>query len=283
MRNKAIPEFLLQQILIAAALLTTAHSASADCRDEWICVDAISQGGNVELRAKNLREYPITYTLRIRTRNWIIDGPKTVTRTLAPNQSAQVMLLSIDDRSRKGGYRYSIDWTVGDKDAVHDDDHLYSLPYSSGKSYRIIQGYGSRFSHTGLEEFAVDWDMPVGTAVHAARAGVVARVEESHSRGCWQDGCGKFANFIVILHGDGTTGEYYHLSKYGALVEVGETVAQGQKIGYSGNTGHTTMPHLHFAVYRAIAWGKTQSIPVRFEGANGMIDRPRPGARYQAN
>ena len=283
MRNKAIPEFLLQQILIAAALLTTAHSASADCRDEWICVDAISQGGNVELRAKNLREYPITYTLRIRTRNWIIDGPKTVTRTLAPNQSAQVMLLSIDDRSRKGGYRYSIDWTVGDKDAVHDDDHLYSLPYSSGKSYRIIQGYGSRFSHTGLEEFAVDWDMPVGTAVHAARAGIVARIEESHSRGCWQDGCGKFANFIVILHGDGTTGEYYHLSKYGALVEVGETVAQGQKIGYSGNTGHTTMPHLHFAVYRAIAWGKTQSIPVRFEGANGMIDRPRPGARYQAN
>ena len=282
MRNKAIPEFLLQQILIAAALLTTAHSASADCRDEWICVDAISQGGNVELRAKNLREYPITYTLRIRTRNWIIDGPKTVTRTLAPNQSAQVMLLSIDDRSRKGGYRYSIDWTVGDKDAVHDDDHLYSLPYSSGKSYRIIQGYGSRFSHTGLEEFAVDWDMPVGTAVHAARAGVVARVEESHSRGCWQDGCGKFANFIVILHGDGTTGEYYHLSKYGALVEVGESVAQGQKIGYSGNTGHTTMPHLHFAVYRAIEWGKTQSIPVRFEGVNGMIDRPRPGARYQA-
>ena len=60
----------------------------------------------------------------------------------------------------------------------------------------------------GLEEFAIDVDMPIGTPVHAARAGVVARVEESHSKGCWEDGCGKYANYIVILHGDGTTGEY---------------------------------------------------------------------------
>ena len=256
--------------------------ASADCRDEWICVDAVDQGGNVELRAKNLREYPITYTLRIRTRDLSIDGPKTVTRTLAPNQSEQIMLLSNDNSRSDGDYHYSFDWTVGDKDAVHDDDHLYALPYSSGKSYRIIQGYGSRFSHTGLEEFAIDLDMPVGTPVHAARAGVVARVQESHSKGCWEDGCGQYANFIVILHSDGTTGEYYHLQKDGALVAVGESVAQGQMIAYSGNTGHTTMPHLHFAVYRATDWGNTQSIPVRFQGADGIIYRPRRGARHQA-
>lgn len=256
--------------------------AVADCKDEWICVDAVNQGGNVELRAKNLREYPITYTLRIRTRDLIVDGPKTVTRTLAPNQSEQVMVLSNNNMRSNGDYRYSLDWTVGDKDAVHDDDHLYSLPYSSGRSYRVIQGYGSRFSHTGLEEFAIDLDMPVGTPIHAARAGVVARVQEMHSKGCWVDGCGQYANYIVILHSDGTTGEYYHLKKNGALVEIGESVAQGQKIGYSGNTGHTTMPHLHFAVYRATDWGNTQSIPVRFQGTDGIINRPRRGARYQA-
>lgn len=258
-------------------LLAIAPAASADCKDEWICVDAVNQGGNVELRAKNLREYPITYTLRIRTRNLDVEGPKTVTRTLAPNQSEQVMLFSSD-----GYYRYSFDWTVGDKDAVHDDDHLYGLPYSSGKSYRIIQGYGSRFSHTGLEEFAIDLDMPVGTPVHAARAGVVARVEESHNKGCWEDGCGQYANYIVILHSDGTTGEYYHLEKDGALVSVGDSVVQGQMIGFSGNTGHSTMPHLHFAVYRATEWGNTQSIPVRFQAADGIINRPRRGARHQA-
>ena len=262
--------------------MAVAHSATADCKDEWICVDAVNQGGNVELRAKNLREYPITYTLRIRTRDLIVDGPKTVTRTLAPNQSEQIMVLSNNSGRNNGKYRYSYDWTVGDKDAAHDDDHLYSLPYSSGRSYRVIQGYGSRFSHTGLEEYAIDLDMPVGTPVHAARAGVVARVEESHSKGCWEDDCGEHANYIVVLHSDGTTGEYYHLKEDGALVKEGDSVAQGQKIAYSGNTGHTTMPHLHFAVYRATDWGSTQSIPVRFQGVDGIVDRPRRGGRYQA-
>jgi murein DD-endopeptidase MepM/ murein hydrolase activator NlpD len=268
--------------LFATLYLLAASPLQADCRDDWICVDAVNQGGNVELRAKNLRDFPVTYTLRVRTRYFDVAGPKTVTRTLAPQQSAQVMLLNQRDEHRKGRYRYFLEWTVGDKDAVHDDDHLYALPYGSGQSYRVLQGYGSRFSHTGLEAYAVDFDMPEGTPVHAARAGVVARVEESHSMGCWRDGCGRYANYIVILHNDGTTGEYYHLKQDGALVDVGDSVARGQKIGLSGNTGHTTMPHLHFAVYRATEWGNTQSIPVRFQTVQGTLKRPRHGARYQA-
>ena len=268
--------------VIGWLLMATSAPAMADCRDDWICVDAINQGGNVELRAKNLREYPITYTLRIRTHDLNIDGPDTVTRTLAPNQSEQVMVLRNDDALGRGDYRYFFDWTVGDKDASHDDDHLYSLPYASGKSYRILQGYSSSFSHTGLEEYAIDFDMPVGTPVHAARAGIVARVEESHDKGCWEDGCGAYANYIVILHSDGTTGEYYHLMQDGAIVEIGDSVAKGQMIGYSGNTGHSTMPHLHFAVYRASDWGNTQSIPVHFQSADGIIRRPRHGGLHQA-
>ena len=269
-------------LLIAIAALFASSPLFADCRDEWICVDAVDQGGNVELRAKNLRDFPVTYTLKVRTRYFDVAGPKTVTRTLAPQESARIMMLNQSDERREGRYRYFLEWTVGDKDAVHDDDHLYALPYASGRSYRVLQGYGSRFSHTGLEAYAIDFDMREGTPVHAARAGVVARVEESHSIGCWRDGCGRYANYIVILHNDGTTGEYYHLRHEGALVNVGDSVARGQKIGLSGNTGHTTMPHLHFAVYRATEWGNTQSIPVRFQSADGTLKRARAGARYQA-
>ncbi len=269
-------------LLIAIAALFASSPLFADCRDEWICVDAVDQGGNVELRAKNLRDFPVTYTLKVRTRYFDVAGPKTVTRTLAPQESARIMMLNQSDERREGRYRYFLEWTVGDKDAVHDDDHLYALPYASGRSYRVLQGYGSRFSHTGLEAYAIDFDMREGTPVHAARAGVVARVEESHSIGCWRDGCGRYANYIVILHNDGTTGEYYHLRHEGALVNVGDSVARGQKIGLSGNTGHTTMPHLHFAVYRATEWGNTQSIPVRFQSADGTVRRARAGARYQA-
>jgi len=271
-------------ISLAAAVvaLIACSQANADCRDDWICVNAVDQGGNVELRARNLQNYPVTYTLRVRTRYFEVAGPKTVTRTLAPQESARVMTLNRADERLEGRDRDFFEWTVGDKDAVHDDDYLYALPYATGRSYRVLQGYGSSFSHKGLEAFAIDFDMPEGTPVHAARGGVVARVEESHSIGCWKDGCGRYANYIVVLHDDGTTGEYYHLQKDGALVEVGDHVARGQKIGLSGNTGHTTMPHLHFAVYRATEWGNTQSIPVRFQSADGVVMRPRRGARYQA-
>ncbi|MGI9222389.1 MAG: M23 family metallopeptidase [Woeseiaceae bacterium] len=264
--------------LLCVLLMSGPANAIADCRDDWICVDTVDLGDDVALLARNLADYPITYTLKVR--DPYLRG--TVTRTLAPRQSEQVIEVASEQLGGSGKLHFSYEWTVGDKDAVHDDDHLYALPYRSGNSYRVLQGYGSRFSHTGLEEFAIDFDMKIGTSVHAARAGVVARVQESHAKGCWDDGCGAYANYVVILHNDGTTGEYYHLQKDGVLVGVGDRVAQGQKIAYSGNTGHTTMPHLHFAVYRATTGGNTQSIPVRFQSIDGIITRPRRGGRYQA-
>ncbi len=275
----SLPKFLNLLFLTFCLSPGLAHSG---CKEDWICVDEIHTDGDVELRARNLRNFPITYTLRVRTRNFAVAGPNTVTRTLGPRESAQVMLLDHRAGGGKGFYRYNYEWTVGSIDARHDDEQLYALPYATGRSYRVLQGYRSRFSHKGREEFAIDFDMPEGTPVHAARSGRVARVEERHSIGCWNTGCGEYANYVVILHEDGTTGEYYHLQHNGALVNAGDSVARGQQIGLSGNTGHTTMAHLHFAVYRAIDWGHTQSIAVRFESADGIINRPRRGARYQA-
>ena len=263
-------------------LLLLQNSAWAECADDWLGVDEVREGGNIELRATNLKEFPITYTMRVRTRGLTIDGPKTVTGTLEGEQSQLVMVLREEKKQNSGDYRVFCEWTIGDKDANHDDDLLYRFPYADEKSYRVLQGYGSRFSHTGLEKYAIDFKMDVGTPIHAARSGVVARVVESNDKGCWEDGCGKFANYMVVLHDDGTTGEYYHLKKDGALIDVGERVIAGQKIALSGNTGHTTMPHLHFAVYRAASWGNTQSIPVRFLSADGVVSSPRSGRRYEA-
>lgn len=269
-------------ILFAIAFLGCKNAAFAACADDWLGVHEVRDGSSIGLRATNLREFPITFTLRVRTRGLTTDRPNTITETLDGEQSRLVMMLREMGGDRKGRYRISCGWTIGDKDARHDDEYLYLLPYARGKSYRVLQGYGSRFSHRGLEQYAVDFNMSVGTPVHAARGGIVAKIEESHDKGCWDDGCGAYANYIVILHSDGTTGEYYHLQQGGALVDVGEQVIAGQKIGLSGNTGHTTMPHLHFAVYRAAEWGNTQSIPVRFLSSAGIVDRPRRGGRYQA-
>ncbi|MDH5311227.1 MAG: M23 family metallopeptidase [Gammaproteobacteria bacterium] len=264
-------------------LMCGSGPALASCDEDFICIRSEKLADDrLQLVAENLSEFPLTYTIRVRTEKLDAHGPRLVTRTLGPEETQVVLAMSRSDPEQAGRYRYNYDWTVGKIDAVHDDDVLYHLPYAQQKSYHVIQGYGSRFSHTGLEEFAVDFYMQEGTPVHAARDGVIARLEESHSIGCWEDGCGKYANFVVVLHDDGTTGEYYHLLKDGALVEVGQRVYAGEKIALSGNTGHTTVPHLHFAVYRAVEWGDTQSIPVRFQTTDGIIDHPRRGARYMA-
>lgn len=281
-RQKNNNQVVFVSVLTTLAAVLCQNTAVAACADDWLGVDEIRDGHTIGLRATNLREFPITFTLRVRTKGLIAEGPRTITETLDGEQSRMVMMLRENGGNRKGNYRISCDWTIGDKDALHDDEQLYLLPYESGKSYRVLQGYGSRFSHRGLEQYAVDFNMSVGTPVHAARAGVVAKIEESNEKGCWDDGCGAYANYIVILHHDGTTGEYYHLNRNGALVDVGDHIAAGQKIGLSGNTGHTTMPHLHFAVYRAAEWGNTQSIPVRFLSSVGVVHSPRRGGRYQA-
>ena len=267
--------------VIAMTIACIGQPALAACDSDFICIEDEETEDAVLIRAENLTEFPITYTVRVRARNMVTDGAETITRTLSGRDSEVALSMS-----RNGGgdarYRYSYDWTVGDMAAIHDDDHVYRLPYASGKSYRVIQTFGSRFSHTGLEQFAIDFLMKEGTPIHAARGGVVARLEEANSIGCWKDGCGRYANYVVVLHDDGTTGEYYHLQQDGVLVDVGERVRAGQLIALSGNTGHTTVPHLHFAVYRAVEWGNTQSVPIRFVSADGIVDRPRRGGRYQA-
>jgi murein DD-endopeptidase MepM/ murein hydrolase activator NlpD len=281
-RPKKQYQVVFVSVLSALAALLYQNTAVAACAGDWLGVDEVSDGGNIGLLATNFREFPITFTLRVRSRNLVVKGPRTITETLNGKQSRLVMMFGENGGARKSKYQISCDWTIGDKDALHDEEQLYLLPYESGKSFRVLQGYGSRFSHVGLEQYAVDFNMSIGTPVHAARAGVIARIEESNDIGCWQDGCGAYANYIVIVHNDGTTGEYYHLQQNGALVDVGDHIIAGEKIGLSGNTGHTTMPHLHFAVYRAAEWGNTQSIPVRFLSSAGIVDRPRRGGRYQA-
>lgn len=269
-------------LVAATALLFAALEAGATTCDDAICFEELERGDGVEIRARNMSSFPITYTLRVNAENYAVNGASVITRTLAPHETSTALTLESSTGGDRGEYNLYFDWAVGEFDANHDDDHIYALPYKPGRSYRILQGYGANFSHHGLEEYAIDFDMAEGTPVHAARGGIVARVEEQHDKGCWQDGCGQYANYIVILHSDGTTGEYYHLEQDGALVEVGERVKRGQHIGYSGNTGHSALPHLHFAVYRPTTWGNTQSIPTRFESADGVISRPRSGGRHQA-
>lgn len=134
------------------------------------------------------------------------------------------------------------------KEAIDETNSFaYSLPYEKGKSFLLVQGYQSKiFSHRG--EFALDFKMKTGTKVCAARSGIVISVREDSQRG----GIGiKYlseGNHVIIKHDDGTYANYWHLKYNGALVDVGDTVKQGQAIGLAGKTGFALFPHLHFEV-----------------------------------
>jgi len=256
-------------------------NAQAACDNDWLFADVENDGDVSRLYARNSNEYPVTYSIRVRTNNARGERPRSFTGSLSGSSSAELTELP-NTVNHADDLSVSCRWTVGASDATHDDDHIYLLPYALGSSFRVLQGFGSRLSHRGGEQYAVDFNMSVGTPVHAARSGVVARIEESHNKGCWEDGCGAFANFIVVLHDDGTTGEYYHLQQNGALVDAGDRVVAGQQIGLSGNTGHTTMPHLHFAVYMATQRARSQSVPISFISEDGVIYDPRRGRRYTA-
>lgn len=149
-----------------------------------------------------------------------------------------------------------------------DTSYVYNLPFEQGKTYFLIQGYFSHFSHK--ERAALDFKMKRGTKVCAAREGVVVRVKEDGNRGGWNKKYRPFGNNIVIQHTDGSRAGYWHLQFQGALVQVGDTVRKGQVIGLSGKTGYAALPHLHFLVWRFDEKGDWQQVPTRFQTSKGI-------------
>ena len=141
-----------------------------------------------------------------------------------------------------------------DTSAKFSSAYQYNLPFKKGGNYLISQGYFTKGSHANI--FALDFAMPEGTQVLAAREGQVVEVVQKNLRGCDSEACKNSDNYILILHPDGSYAKYGHLKQNGAAVAKGDIVAVDQMLAYSGNTGWSTTPSLHFEVYRDTDKGK---------------------------
>lgn len=127
---------------------------------------------------------------------------------------------------------------------------------SSGRLY-------SSGTHDG-----VDFRASIGTPIKASLTGTVLEVNHGAVANC------QYGKWVLLKHGNNLTTLYAHLSEIN--VSKGATVATGQVIGYSGNTGYATGPHLHFTVYASDAVtfknytcksGRSTMIPIANPGA----------------
>lgn len=119
------------------------------------------------------------------------------------------------------------------------------------KNPQIYNGKG----HTG-----VDFRASIGTPVKASLSGIVVGVENTDLI----PRCYSYGKWVMIKHPNGLSTLYAHLSLQ--TVSVGQQVSTGQIIGYSGNTGYTTGPHLHYGVYA------TQGVDIRKFAKNESVN-----------
>jgi murein DD-endopeptidase MepM/ murein hydrolase activator NlpD len=179
-----------------------------------------------------------------------------------------------------GNYDYH--FVMGAPSRAQTIDYIYALPYAASKHFVIGQSYDGAFSHQAgtPDEYAVDMVMPEGTPVLAARGGTVIAYRDDSNLGGPTEQFKECCNYITIKHEDGTYAGYVHLKPQGVAVKLGQVVAAGTVIGYSGKTGMVSNPHLHFMVYRVQPLATLKTIPFRTRTADGVVLQLMQGQTY---
>ena len=222
-----------------------------------------------------------TLTLAMTLTNMACPAEFPLTVDAKGRQSFELLTIRPIDPHTPWHYHYHYDWLRGGRCDVEASGFIYALPYRDGK-HRVIQGYQGAFSHTkgSNDEYAIDWEMPSGTSVLAARAGTVVALRQESGEGGLESRLEHAANYLVIKHDDGTFAEYLHLQKDGGLAKLGDRVQRGQPVALSDNSGYSTAPHLHFALFCNIDGRTRRTIPVKFRLQDGRVARLEQGESY---
>lgn len=228
-------------------------------------------------------DYCVEYTVTVEgvLDNMTSSRPLPFTTDGAGRHSFVLAQFKQVDVSRPYHYQYRYYWQYGGRRKSRENDADYAMPFGPGR-YVVLQGPRGSYSHSvgSSSENAVDWDVPEGTIVCAARDGVVVGVRDDSTIGGADPKFRPLGNYVIIKHADGTFADYHHLQTGGAMVKLGDEVRTGQPIGLSGHTGYATKPHLHFMVFQAIDGKKVLSLPFRLKTRDGVFTELVKGRAY---
>lgn len=215
------------------------------------------------LYADNYELYPVSINLQLDLLNLAFSEANKKIFVIPPKKEKfKVGELTTVRNGNETKFTYNYKSTIGDVTIKqYDTSFVYDLPFRKGKSFNVHQGYNGSFSHQN--ENALDFTMPEGTEVLAARDGIVVQVVQNNTVSCPTEECKKYNNYILIMHADGTFAYYGHIKYNGAKLKPGDPVKRGDVIAWSGNVGWSNGPHLHFACFLG-RFEKWQTIETKF-------------------
>jgi murein DD-endopeptidase MepM/ murein hydrolase activator NlpD len=217
----------------------------------------------------NAGPVPATVTLTFRSfRNLRPPIRSPGERVVAAESTMTLAHLDVVVRGARMGAEASITIDLGASDTEPDEEFLYGIPFGGEAPRRLIQGFDGTETHREGMRYALDFAMPKGTPIVAARGGTVVHVQDGFEKGGADPELLQRANIVVVAHGDGTVASYGHLSS-GLPVSVGDSVAEGDLIAYSGATGFVGQPHLHFHVGVRLLADPGRTILIRLKDSNG--------------
>lgn len=137
------------------------------------------------------------------------------------------------------------------------------LPWTCDEVHHVTNGHHTN-THTGMDAYAWDFGLSVGTEVRAPADGVVRMVKMDSSQGGCDSAYANDANYVVIEFADGTEALHMHLQHNSSPLHVGDEVKQGDLVGKVGLTGWVCGAHLHFQIQHDCGSWWCQSIAAEF-------------------